>query len=254
MPAGVATGGALRGPSRPALLSALPACGPLALLLAPPETSMISTLLDVVLHLDVHLAAWAASMGPSLYGVLFLVVFCETGLVVTPFLPGDSLLFAVGALCAVPASGLQLGVAIGLLAAAAILGNMVNYKIGRMIGQRAFTGELKYINPRHLERTKLFYEKYGGRAIVITRFAPILRTFAPFVAGIGEMPYGRFLGFNIAGGAAWVGMFTAAGYWFGNIPAVKKQFHLVIIGIIVVSLIPAVVEALRARAAGRSAA
>ena len=215
---------------------------------------MISTLLDVVLHLDVHLAAWAASMGPSLYGVLFLVVFCETGLVVTPFLPGDSLLFAVGALSAVPESGLNIVVATGLLTLAAILGNTVNYKIGRMIGQRAFTGEFKLINPRHLERTKLFYERYGGRAIVITRFAPILRTFAPFVAGIGQMPYARFLAFNVAGGAAWVGIFTTAGFRFGSIPAVKKQFHLVIIAIIVISLIPAVVEVLRARRAGRSEA
>lgn len=215
---------------------------------------MISTLLDVVLHLDVHLAAWAASMGPSLYGVLFLVVFCETGLVVTPFLPGDSLLFAVGALCAVPESGLNIVVAAGLLMAAAILGNTVNYKIGRVIGQRAFTGEFKLINPRHLERTKAFYEKYGGRAIVITRFAPILRTFAPFVAGVGQMPYARFLGFNVAGGVTWVGLFTAAGYWFGGMPSVKKNFHVVIIAIIVISLIPAVVEALRARAAGRSEA
>lgn len=215
---------------------------------------MISTLLDVVLHLDVHLAAWAASMGPSLYGVLFLVVFCETGLVVTPFLPGDSLLFAVGALCAVPESGLNIVVAAGLLMAAAILGNTVNYKIGRVIGERAFTGEFKLINPRHLERTKLFYEKYGGRAIVITRFAPILRTFAPFVAGIGQMPYSRFLGFNVVGGVTWVGLFTAAGYRFGLMPGVKKNFHLVIIAIIVISLIPAVVEIVRARSAGRSEA
>jgi membrane-associated protein len=208
---------------------------------------MLHTILDVVLHLDTHLAAWSASMGPSLYVVLFLVIFCETGLVVTPFLPGDSLLFAVGALCAVPESGLELAWCVSLLILAAILGNTVNYKIGRMIGQRAFTGEYKLINPRHLERTKLFYERYGGRAIVITRFAPILRTFAPFVAGIGQMSYARFLAFNIGGGVAWVGAFTTAGYLFGNIPAVKKQFHLVIIAIVVISLIPAVVEAVRAR-------
>jgi membrane-associated protein len=181
-------------------------------------------------------------------------VFCETGLVVTPFLPGDSLLFAVGALCANSESGLELGWSVTLLIVAAILGNTVNYKIGRVIGQRAFTGEFKLINPRHLERTKLFYEKYGGRAIVITRFAPILRTFAPFVAGIGQMPYSRFLAFNVAGGVAWVGLFITAGYWFGNIPVVQKQFHLVIIAIVVISLLPAIIEALRARKAGRSAA
>jgi membrane-associated protein len=215
---------------------------------------MLHTILDVVLHLDAHLAAWSASMGPSLYAVLFLVIFCETGLVVTPFLPGDSLLFAVGALCAVPQSGLDIVWSVGLLTSAAILGNTVNYRIGRMIGQRAFTGEYKLINPHHLARTKLFYERYGGRAIVITRFAPILRTFAPFVAGIGQMAYARFLAFNIAGGVAWVGGFITAGFVFGNIPAVKKQFHLVIIAIIVISLVPAVIEALRARKAGRSAA
>ncbi|HVU02260.1 MAG TPA: DedA family protein [Polyangiaceae bacterium] len=215
---------------------------------------MLHTLLDVVLHLDTHLAAWSASMGATLYAVLFLVVFCETGLVVTPFLPGDSLLFAVGALAAVDGSGLSIVPAIALLVVAAILGDTVNYKIGQLIGQKAFSGQYKLINPKHLERTKDFYERYGGRAIVIARFAPILRTFAPFVAGVGQMSYGRFLAFNVGGGAVWVTAFTTAGFVFGNIPAVKKQFHLVIIGIIVVSLIPAVVEALRARSADKSAA
>lgn len=215
---------------------------------------MLHTILDVVLHLDVHLAAWSASMGPSLYAVLFLVVFCETGLVITPFLPGDSLLFAVGALCAIPESGLNIVASIGLLVIAAVLGDTVNYKVGEVIGKRAFSGHYKLINPKHLDRTRDFYDRYGGRAIVIARFAPILRTFAPFVAGVGQMPYGRFLAFNVGGGVAWVGAFTAAGFWFGNIPAVKKQFHLVIIAIIVISLIPAVVEGLRARRERRPAA
>jgi membrane-associated protein len=215
---------------------------------------MLHQFLDVVLHLDTHLAAWSASLGPLLYLVLFLIVFCETGLVVTPFLPGDSLLFAVGALCALPESGLNVVVTVVLLCIAAILGDTVNYKIGDWLGVRAFRGEFRLINPKHLERTKDFYDRYGGRAIVIARFAPILRTFAPFVAGVGQMPYARFFAFNVGGGIAWVGAFITAGYAFGNIPAVKKQFHIVIIAIIVISLIPAVVEALRARGSKASAA
>jgi membrane-associated protein len=142
---------------------------------------------------------------------------------------------------------------IGLLCVAAILGDTVNYKIGQVIGLKAFAGGYKLINPKHLERTKDFYDRYGGRAIVLARFAPILRTFAPFVAGVGQMPYGRFIGFNVGGGIAWVSIMTTAGYVFGNIPAVKKQFHLVIIAIVVVSFIPAVVEALRARSAASKA-
>jgi membrane-associated protein len=208
---------------------------------------MLHSILDAVLHLDTHLAAWSASLGPSLYAILFLVVFCETGLVVTPFLPGDSLLFAVGALSAVPGSGIDIAIVTVLLMVAAVAGDSLNYKVGSVFGERAFDGRYRFINQKHLVRTKDFYERYGGRAIVIARFAPILRTFAPFVAGIGKMAYARFLGFNVAGGVAWVGSFCAAGYFFGNIPAVKSRFHLVIVAIIVISLIPAVVEALRAR-------
>jgi len=215
---------------------------------------MLQTFLDVVLHLDTHLAAWSASMGPGLYVVLFLVVFAETGLVVTPFLPGDSLLFAVGALAAVPGAGIDIVGVTVLLVVAAILGDSLNYKIGQAIGERAFAGQFRLINQKHLQRTQDFYDRYGGRAVVIARFAPILRTFAPFVAGVGKMPYPRFLVANVGGGLAWVTSFCAAGYVFGNIPAVKKQFHLVIIAIVVVSLIPAVVEAIRARSEGRSAA
>jgi membrane-associated protein len=215
---------------------------------------MLQQLLDVVLHLDTHLSAWSASLGPWLYLVLFLIIFCETGLVVTPFLPGDSLLFAVGALSALPESGLNVFVVIVLLCVAAVVGDTVNYKIGDWIGVRAFRGEYRFINPKHLERTKDFYDRYGGRAIVIARFAPILRTFAPFVAGVGQMPYARFFAFNVGGGVAWVGAFIGAGYAFGNIPAVKKQFHIVIIAIIVISLIPAVIEAIRARSGGKPTA
>jgi len=215
---------------------------------------MLHTLIDVVLHLDQHLAAWSAALGPSLYFVLFAVVFCETGLVVTPFLPGDSLLFAVGALSALPGSALSIAPITAVLIVAAILGDTANYKLGHVFGKRAFAGEFRFVNQRHLERTRDFYDRYGGRAIVIARFAPILRTFAPFVAGVGEMPFRRFIGFNVAGGVAWVSSFCAAGYWFGNIPAVKQRFHLVIIAIIVISLIPAVIEALRARGDNHSAA
>ncbi len=215
---------------------------------------MLHTLLDVVLHLDTHLAAWSASLGPSLYGVLFLVVFCETGLVVTPFLPGDSLLFAIGALAAVPGSGLDVTVATLLLIVAAVLGDTVNYKVGQLIGVRAFAGEYRFISQKHLLRTKDFFERYGRRAVVFARFAPILRTFAPFVAGVGRMPYPRFLASNVGGGVAWVTLFCGAGYLFGNIPAVKSRFHIVIIAIIVISLVPAVIEALRARSDGPTAA
>jgi membrane-associated protein len=215
---------------------------------------MLHTLLDVVLHLDVHLAAWSASLGPSLYAVLFLVVFCETGLVVTPFLPGDSLLFAVGALAAIPSSGLDITASIVLLIVAAILGDSVNYKVGQIFGARALAGQIKLINERHLKRTQEFYERHGGKAILLARFAPIIRTFAPFVAGVGRMSYGRFLGYNVAGGVVWVSSFCGAGYVFGNIPAVKQRFHLVVIAIVVISLIPAAIEAFRARSETRSAA
>jgi membrane-associated protein len=215
---------------------------------------MLHQLLDVVLHLDKYLEAASAALGPALYAVLFLVVFCETGLVVTPFLPGDSLLFAVGALAAMPKSGVDAATVTVLLAIAAILGDSVNYKLGQVFGARAFNGQYKLIKQAHLQRTKDFYERYGGRAIVFARFAPILRTFAPFVAGVGQMPYGRFIAFNIAGGLAWVTSFCTAGYLFGNIPAVKSRFHIVIIAIVVISLIPALIEARRARSASGTTA
>jgi membrane-associated protein len=156
---------------------------------------MLHTLLDVLLHLDKHLAEWSSALGPSIYLVLFLVVFCETGLVVTPFLPGDSLLFAVGALAALPESGINVAAAIVILAIAAVVGDSVNNKIGAVFGSRAFAGEYSFIKQKHLDRTKSFYDRYGGRAIVIARFAPILRTFAPFVAGFAQIAYARLLKF-----------------------------------------------------------
>lgn len=198
---------------------------------------------NVITHLDVHLADWARDMGPWLYVVLFAVIFCETGLVVTPFLPGDSLLFAVGALCALDGSPLLVGLIMPLLIVAAVLGDAVNYAAGRHIGPRIFTSETSLLlNKKHLNRTQAFYERYGGKTIIIARFIPIIRTFAPFVAGIGRMKYRRFGAFNIIGAVAWVGLFVPAGYLFGNLPFVKKQFHYVILAIIVLSVMPAVIE------------
>ena len=203
---------------------------------------------DVMTHLDQHLAAWAASMGGWLYLVLFLIIFCETGLVVTPFLPGDSLLFAIGALTAIEGSPLQIGVVMPLLIVAAVLGDAVNYSIGRSIGPRVFVREDSLLlNKKHLLRTQAFYEKYGGKTIIIARFVPIVRTFAPFVAGVGQMLYRRFFVYNVVGAIAWVVLFIPAGYWFGNLPFVQKQFHYVILAIIVLSVLPAVFEIWRER-------
>jgi membrane-associated protein len=208
----------------------------------------IKTLIDIFLHLDQHLNEWAASMGSSLYVVLFLVVFCETGLVVTPFLPGDSLLFAVGALAASDGSPIALPVVIALLFVAAVVGDAVNYSIGLRIGPRAFRSEKSFLfNKKHLMKTQAFYERHGGKTIIIARFMPIIRTFAPFVAGVGKMQYRRFFMFNVVGAAAWVVLFTVGGYSFGNLPSVKKNFHYVIVAIIVLSILPGVIEFIRER-------
>ena len=185
-------------------------------------------------------------MGPWLYVLLFAIIFCETGLVVTPFLPGDSLLFAVGALCAL--GGLNIGLIIPLLLLAAILGDACNYYIGKTVGPKVFTSATsKLLNRAHLLRTQAFYDKYGGKTIIIARFIPIVRTFAPFVAGIGNMQYRRFLSFNVIGAIAWVALFIPAGYVFGNLEVVKKSFHLVIFAIIGLSILPAVIEFARER-------
>ena len=215
---------------------------------------MLQTFIDIILHLDQHLAEWSAALGPALYAVLFLVIFCETGLVVTPFLPGDSLLFAIGALAALPGSGLDIFLITALLTVAAILGDSLNYKIGQIFGARALAGKYRFISQRHLQRTQEFFVRYGRRAIVFARFAPIFRTFAPFVAGLAHMPYPRFFFSNVLGGTIWVVGFCSAGYFFGNLPIVKKQFHIVILAIIVLSILPAAIEAYRARSSGRSAA
>jgi membrane-associated protein len=184
---------------------------------------------------------WAGAMGPWLYVVLFLIIFCETGLVVMPFLPGDSLLFAVGAIAAADGSPINVVLTILLLIAAGILGDAVNYAIGKKMGPAVFKrDDSRWLNKRHLEKTHEFYERHGGKTIIIARFAPIIRTFAPFVAGIGKMTYARFALFNVTGAILWVCTFIIAGYAFGNIPAVKRNFQFVIIGIIVVSLLPIV--------------
>ena len=193
-------------------------------------------------QLDGFLLDLAKAVGGWTYAVLFAIVFCETGLVVTPFLPGDSLLFAAGALCAVPELGLRVDGMALLLFIAAVLGDAVNYHVGRWIGPPAFSGRLRFLNPAHLEKTRLFFERHGGKAVVLARFVPIVRTFAPFVAGVGTMSYRRFLAYNVIGALVWVGLFLAAGYLFGNLPFVKRNFSKVILAIIVVSVLPIVWE------------
>jgi len=211
---------------------------------------LLPTLIDLVLHLDRHLAALVQDYGVWTYLILFLIIFCETGLVVTPILPGDSLLFAVGSLCAIGA--LDLSSVLVLLTAAAILGDAVNYAIGYRVGPRVFTRESsRLLNRQYLDRTHEFYERYGPVTIVIARFVPIVRTFAPFVAGIGRMAYPRFAVYNVSGAMLWIGSLVVGGYLFGNIPIVQRNFTLVILAIIVLSILPGVIEFLRQRARGR---
>ena len=202
---------------------------------------------DFLLHLDTHLAEIISRFGSGAYAILCLIVFCETGLVVTPFLPGDSLLFAAGTFAAL--GSFSLVPLLLLLIAAAILGDTVNYWIGARIGERAFTGEIRFLKQSHLERTRAFYARHGGKTIVLARFIPIVRTFAPFVAGVARMDYPRFLMYNIAGGITWVVLFTVAGYLFGNIPVVRDNFTLVIFAIIGLSVLPIVIEMVRHRRA-----
>ncbi|MBL8172749.1 MAG: DedA family protein [Acidobacteria bacterium] len=207
---------------------------------------LIKYLIDFILHLDKHLVELVQQYGTWTYAILFLIIFCETGLVVTPFLPGDSLLFAIGALAAKDA--LNVFWVSVLLSIAAILGDTVNYWVGYKLGPRVFSSQnSRWLNREHLQRTHEFYEKYGGKTIIIARFMPIIRTFAPFVAGIGQMTYAKFLVYNVVGGIIWIVLFVAAGYWFGNIPVVKRNFTLVIFVIIILSVLPAVFEYWRAR-------
>lgn len=203
----------------------------------------MTEILDIILHLDQHLAQWVAYFGPWIYVILFIIIFAETGLVVTPFLPGDSLLFAVGAIASVESSNLNVHIMAVLLMIAGVLGDFVNYKVGYHMGPKIFKRDKSslFFNKEHLLRTQHFYEEHGAMTIVIARFAPIIRTFAPFVAGIGKMKYSRFAAYNVGGAIAWVGSFLYAGYIFGNIPAVKRNFHFIIFGVIIVSLLPVLI-------------
>jgi membrane-associated protein len=206
---------------------------------------VLRTLVDLFLHLDRHLGDFVKLHGSSTYAFLFAIVFLETGIVVTPFLPGDSLLFACGALAATGA--LDVEALFVLLAAAAILGDTANYAIGKAVGPAAFAGKIRFLKHKHLMRTHAFYERHGGKTIFLARFVPIIRTFAPFVAGIGTMWYPRFLAYNIGGGVTWVGACLLAGYAFGNIPVVKDNFSIVMIAIVVISLLPLAIEYFRVR-------
>jgi len=210
---------------------------------------ILKGLLDFVLHLDKHLSPIIHEYGAWTYLLLFAIVFCETGLVVTPFLPGDSLLFAAGAFAA--NGSLSVWALAGSLIAAAILGDTANYWIGHFLGHRLLNSRRRIVKPEHIAYTHEFFEKYGGKTVIIARFVPIVRTFAPFVAGLGSMSYGRFMSYNAIGGTAWVLLCTFAGYWFGNLPFVQKNFSLVVLMIIFLSLLPAVWEIVQARRRAR---
>jgi len=212
---------------------------------------LLAQFIDLVLHLDTHLAALIAQYGTWIYLVLFLIIFCETGLVVAPFLPGDSLLFVAGAIAAT--GSMEVHLLAGLLVAASFMGDNTNYWIGRFVGPRVFSREGSVLlNPNHLKYTQAFYDKHGGKTVIIARFVPIVRTFAPFVAGIGKMIVPRFMSFAIAGALLWIGSLVYSGYVFGNIPWVKKKLSLVIIGIVILSILPGVVEFMRRKLAARA--
>ena len=201
--------------------------------------------LDIILHLDVHLRELTQQYGGWTYAILFAIVFTETGVVLFPFLPGDSLLFVAGSLAALPDSGLEITKLIGLLFLAAVLGDNLNFAIGNYIGPRAFSGRIPLLKREYLEQTQAFYAKHGGKTLIMARFVPIVRTFAPFVAGVGTMKYGRFLSYSIAGGAFWVVSLTLLGYFTGNIPIVKNNFTYLIYAIILLSILPPVLTALK---------
>jgi membrane-associated protein len=206
---------------------------------------LLRSVIDLFLHLDQHLSRVIADYGVWTHLILFLIVFAETGLVVTPFLPGDSLLFAAGTFAAL--GSLDLWLVVVLLVAAAILGDTVNYWVGAWVGPKAFSGNIRFLRKDYLDRTHAFYEKHGGKTVILARFVPIIRTFAPFVAGVGAMSYSKFITYNVVGAVLWVGLFVPAGYFFGNIPAVRKNFTLVILAIIALSVMPIALEAIRSR-------
>jgi membrane-associated protein len=208
---------------------------------------LIRQLVDFILHIDEHLKIIIEQYGTLTYAILFLIIFCETGLVVTPFLPGDSLLFAVGALAAPIDSPINPFFAFVLLSVAAVIGDTVNYMIGAFLGKKLLALNLPFVKQQYIDQTYEFYERHGGKTIIMARFVPIVRTFAPFVAGIGKMNYSRFFLFNVVGGIVWVGIFVFAGYLFGNIPFVQHNFEFVAIAIVLVSVLPMVVEWVRHR-------
>ena len=214
---------------------------------------LLTHFIDIMLHLDVYLASLVTQYGVWIYAILFAIIFAETGLVVTPFLPGDSLLFVAGALAALGSAsgGMDIGVLMLTLAVAAVLGDSTNYAIGRYLGPRVFQWpDSRLFNRRALQKTHEFYEKHGGKTIVLSRFLPLFRTFAPFVAGIGAMDWWRFTMFNVVGAVAWVGSLCMVGYWFGNVPFIKDNLTAVIVVIVVVSIVPAIIGWLRHRQAG----
>ena len=206
---------------------------------------VIKFLIDFVLHMDEYLSVIIGNYGAWTYGILFFIIFLETGFVVTPFLPGDSLLFAAGSFAAL--GSLNPVYLFVLLSIAAVIGDTVNYSIGAYIGPRAFSGEIKYLKKEHLDRTSEFYDKHGGKTIILARFIPIIRTFAPFVAGIGSMTYSHFILYNVIGGISWVAIFIFGGFYFGNLPFVRDNFEIVIFTIIFISFIPPVLEFFKAR-------
>ena len=213
---------------------------------------MLMQIIDFILHIDKHLVTLTAEYGLWIYAILFLIVFCETGLVVTPVLPGDSLLFAAGAVAASSAGNLNIHVIVLVLLAAAILGDAFNFTIGKFFGEKLFSNpNSKILKQEYLAKTHAFYDKYGGKTIILARFVPIVRTFAPFVAGMGKMHYGRFIRYNIIGAIAWVVLFAYAGYFFANTKIVKENLSLVLVAIIVLSVLPAVVEIVRAKRAAK---
>lgn len=205
----------------------------------------LQQVIDLFLHLDKHLTEITSQYGTGTYLILFLIVFCETGLVVTPFLPGDSLLFAAGAIAGL--GGLDVRILAPLFIVAAFLGDNVNYFIGSRIGRRAFSGKVRFIKKEYLDRTERFYAKHGGNTVIMARFVPIVRTFAPFVAGVGHMPYARFIVYSLVGSLLWVGLFVVGGYLFGNLPAVKQNFSFVVLAIIALSTAPIFIEYIRSR-------
>jgi len=207
--------------------------------------NLLLYLIDIILHMDKYLGQIIQEYGTWTYLLLFFVIFIETGVVIFPFLPGDSLLFAAGTFAGL--GYLNIGILFVLLSVAAIAGDTVNYWIGHAIGPRAFSGNIRFLKKEYMDRTHAFYEKHGGKTIIIARFIPIIRTFAPFVAGVGEMTYGKFISYNVIGGVAWVALFTFGGYFFGNLPIVQENFSFVILAIIFISVLPGIIEFIRGR-------